>query len=303
MDRFRYDTILFRRPLATIGRFYCRADRPDFEQTGPIHAHLFVFPRTSVSITHSGASSVVADPNVAMFYNEAQEYRRGRISPEGDLCYWFAVEPPSILDAIEPLDPAVRERPERPYPFSCGPCGPSRYLALRQLIGYLRREKSPDPLYVEEAALGLLGGLVRDAYAARGRQSRAGARAERAHAEVAEAAKAEIARRLYRPLALADIARSVGVSPFHLSRVFRRKTGATVHSYLNQLRLREGAALLSESKAGLTEIALALGYSSHSHFTQAFHRAFGLTPSRLRERLVGRPRRNLRGEQEPDSAA
>ena len=36
----------------------------------------------------------------------------------------------------------------------------------------------------------------------------------------------------------------------------------------------------------LTSIALVHGFDSHSHFTAAFHRAFGVPPSRLRGAVV-----------------
>jgi len=39
---------------------------------------------------------------------------------------------------------------------------------------------------------------------------------------------------------------------------------------------------LLRSRRGLTEIALDLGYASHSHFTSAFRNYFGITPSRYR---------------------
>jgi AraC-like DNA-binding protein len=56
----------------------------------------------------------------------------------------------------------------------------------------------------------------------------------------------------------------------------------TIHQYLLQLRLREGAAAVLEGERDLTALGLRLGFSHHSHFTEAFRRAFGVPPSRLR---------------------
>jgi AraC-like DNA-binding protein len=49
------------------------------------------------------------------------------------------------------------------------------------------------------------------------------------------------------------------------------------------LRVRSSLELLLGSDDILT-VAIALGYSSHSHFTAAFRRAFGLSPSEWRTR-------------------
>jgi AraC-like DNA-binding protein len=65
--------------------------------------------------------------------------------------------------------------------------------------------------------------------------------------------------------------------------VFRAETGFALHEYRSQLRLR---AALDRVDAGveLLTVAHELGYSSHSHFTRFFTRAFGIPPSRLRVR-------------------
>jgi AraC-like DNA-binding protein len=44
----------------------------------------------------------------------------------------------------------------------------------------------------------------------------------------------------------------------------------------------------TEPRASLTELALDLGFSSHSHLTAAFHREFGVPPSEARRRTTAR---------------
>jgi len=84
------------------------------------------------------------------------------------------------------------------------------------------------------------------------------------------------------PLRLDHIARAVGSSPAYLTDVFRRVEGVPLHKYLVQLRLAR--ALLELPHADdLTELALRLGFSSHSHFAASFRRAFGCTPSAFRD--------------------
>ncbi len=85
-------------------------------------------------------------------------------------------------------------------------------------------------------------------------------------------------------IGLADVARHAGASPAYLTDVFRRVEGVPLHRYLVQLRLARALVELSDA-SDLTNLALALGFSSHSHFTAAFRRAFGCTPSQCRESL------------------
>src|SRR5690606_377267 len=84
------------------------------------------------------------------------------------------------------------------------------------------------------------------------------------------------------PIRLADIGRAVGASPAHLTHVFRRGDGASLHRYLTQLRLSRALVELPHA-SDLTTLALDVGFSSHSHFTAAFRQAFGCTPSMFRQ--------------------
>jgi AraC-like DNA-binding protein len=85
---------------------------------------------------------------------------------------------------------------------------------------------------------------------------------------------------------LDSIALHVGCSPYHLSRVFRRASGRTLHAYLTHLRLREWLPRALEPGSDLAAVAFESGFSSHSHFTATFRQTFGLTPSGLR-RVAG----------------
>lgn len=82
-------------------------------------------------------------------------------------------------------------------------------------------------------------------------------------------------------LSLAEIAAAVGCSPTHITRLFRLQEGVPLHRY--GLRLRLSRALVSLRRCeDITDLALELGFSSHSHFTTAFRLAFGMTPSAYR---------------------
>jgi AraC family transcriptional regulator len=98
---------------------------------------------------------------------------------------------------------------------------------------------------------------------------------------LAEGVQHELATRFAEPLSLEAIGSRCGASVFHLSRVFRAVTGTTVHRALTRVRLRAALLEIAEGR-DLTEVALAVGFSSHSHLSTAFYREYGLPPSRLR---------------------
>ncbi|KAF1004545.1 MAG: Right origin-binding protein [Luteibacter sp.] len=88
-------------------------------------------------------------------------------------------------------------------------------------------------------------------------------------------------------LALADVARAVGVSPYHLARVFQSVTGCPVVRYLRARRLSEAARQLADGARDILSVALAAGYGSHEAFTRAFREQFGRTPEDVRQHGLG----------------
>lgn len=88
--------------------------------------------------------------------------------------------------------------------------------------------------------------------------------------------------RFAEPLRTAEIAREVAVHPAHLARVFRRCFLVPMGAYVRRLRLEWVARELVGSDVALAELALAAGFADQSHFTRAFKRYSGLTPSAYR---------------------
>ena len=86
-------------------------------------------------------------------------------------------------------------------------------------------------------------------------------------------------------LGLDALARQAGCSPFHLARLFRRACGTTFSDYRIRLRLALALERLAQGADDLAALAGSLGFSHHSHFSAAFRRQLGMTPSDARERL------------------
>lgn len=163
------------------------------------------------------------------------------------------------------------------FTFSHGPSDPVSYLEQRRLIDYLRVSRRADPLRVEETVLRLLARAVRRAAGVRRT-----AGPHRRQRDLVADARLFVALHARERLRLSDLASHLSCSVFHLCRSFRAVEGTTIHAYQHDLRLRRALEDVTERGADLTSIALELGYSSHSHFTAAFRRRFGLTPSAFR---------------------
>jgi AraC-like DNA-binding protein len=83
---------------------------------------------------------------------------------------------------------------------------------------------------------------------------------------------------------ITELATSVGFSPSHFFRMFRKSFGMTPHSYIMRRRLSLAQELLTKTDLGLAEIALKAGFSDQSHFCRSFHRFTGLPPRAFRMR-------------------
>ena len=80
---------------------------------------------------------------------------------------------------------------------------------------------------------------------------------------------------------LSDLAKYANWSPFYLLRVFHQEVGLPPHAYLESIRIRAAQRHL-ERDMPLVQIAYETGFSSQSHFTNAFKRFIGVTPGRYR---------------------
>jgi len=87
-----------------------------------------------------------------------------------------------------------------------------------------------------------------------------------------------IDERLHQDLSLAEIAALTGLRQRQFSTLFRRAFGVSPYRFLIERRLQHGARLLTESQTEIAEIALRVGFSSQSHFSEAFRKRFRITP-------------------------
>jgi AraC family transcriptional regulator len=79
-------------------------------------------------------------------------------------------------------------------------------------------------------------------------------------------------------ISLHDLAELVGLSPRHLCRSFKQAMGISPYQYILKERIERSKALLRMGRNSVAEVALSVGFSNQSHFTDAFHKHTGTTP-------------------------
>ncbi len=79
-----------------------------------------------------------------------------------------------------------------------------------------------------------------------------------------------------------DLSRKVGINQMKLKTGFKELFQTTVFGYLSDLRMQEAKRLLLDHNLPVAEVADKVGYKHPHHFTAAFKRKFGVTPSALK---------------------
>lgn len=80
-----------------------------------------------------------------------------------------------------------------------------------------------------------------------------------------------------------SVAKAVGISPSHFSRLLKEAKGRTFTDLLNQYRIERASSLLVRTSRTLAEIAGESGFCDQSYFSKVFRRYKGQTPARYRE--------------------
>jgi YesN/AraC family two-component response regulator len=85
-------------------------------------------------------------------------------------------------------------------------------------------------------------------------------------------------------IALEDVCKHFGYSRSYISHVFKKRTGQSFREYLTKLRLDDAESLLKYSNLTVTEIALSVGFSDSTYFSNVFKANVGISPSAYRKK-------------------
>lgn len=98
-------------------------------------------------------------------------------------------------------------------------------------------------------------------------------------------AKTYINQNFSRELTLDDVSRSVNISPYYFSKLFKEEAGENFIEYLTRVRIAHARELLKNPALSIKEICVMSGYSDPNYFSRIFKKQEDVTPSEYRERL------------------
>ena len=93
-------------------------------------------------------------------------------------------------------------------------------------------------------------------------------------------AKEIIISRMIEPPTLVQLSKEVDISLKKLKQGFKQVYGTSVFSFLIDYKMQVSKRLLSSGKYNVNEVAFKLGYSTATHFINAFKKKFGTTPKK-----------------------
>jgi len=96
------------------------------------------------------------------------------------------------------------------------------------------------------------------------------------------AVRAYVEMHLHQQISLADMAAVAGLSSFHFLRSFKGSLGSTPAQYVMDRRMERARYLLKIGNTTVSEIGISVGFEDVSHFSRAFRRVVGVTPSAFR---------------------
>lgn len=287
----RHLDVLFAGSVATITDITCTCPRSPCGPERQASAYELVFVRTGIFVKHHSVTQrreIAAQPAHVLLLNRGESYRISHPSSRGDSCTVIAYDAETVRRMADAHASKLGITHGRPFPISHTVLTPSLALRFQRLRVRLRTATiTPDEVTAEaatllaivlEAAWAQYRDLLRQARFGRSRRRR----------DITETVKEALARHPAATTSLQDLATYVGVSPFYLARTFRHEAGLPIHQYLLRVRLGTALERMSDASVRLSAIALDTGFSSPSHFTSAFKKAFGVAPTEWRALALSR---------------
>lgn len=92
-----------------------------------------------------------------------------------------------------------------------------------------------------------------------------------------------IRRNLDRDISRSEIAEAIYLNPEYLSRLFKKETGIALNEFIVREKIEQAKSMLKGTNIPVSLIALKMGYTNFSYFSQVFKRHTGLSPLEYRQ--------------------
>ena len=144
-----------------------------------------------------------------------------------------------------------------------------------------------NPLFVEETALLVFNNIVQTAYENWGKKLKPKSqKTYHRHLNIVHQTQEILNHSFENSISLEYLANELNCSVYHLCRTYHRITGSSIHQTINQLRLRRAVHHIAETHDDFATLGISLGYSDHSHFSQAFRKSYGFSPSQFKQQII-----------------
>ncbi len=108
---------------------------------------------------------------------------------------------------------------------------------------------------------------------------------DKKHVGMVKRAREYILDNYHQPIKVEDIAKSLFISPSHLSRLFRQELNSTVLEYLTRVRIEKAFELLKSNEYSIEKVSGLVGFKYSSYFVRIFKKHVGMTPLTYRNKL------------------
>jgi AraC family transcriptional regulator len=249
----------------------CKRPRVDCGGTQGAEPARFIFTRRGSFAVHVGARTYFARPGQAILLQKNVEYRISHPDIDGcDCCTDIWIDD-AMLDSLDMIGVATAPCREFSHDLQF------QKTHVEMMLGFRHGGGMPDE--AEEVLFDTLDSLLQSCAATRPRARQAGMARQVARVEEA------IIGNTGENLDVHKLAQLAGCSSFHLCRIFRNSTGQSLRQFRLQHRLGNALGRLGDGEEDLAALACDVGFSSHSHMTEAFRQSLGISPSELREDL------------------
>ena len=114
-------------------------------------------------------------------------------------------------------------------------------------------------------------------------QQAQGGESGRVSNHIVDRIQAYIAEHYAEKLTLTGIASQFYISPYYLSRLFKKSINLSLIEYINGVRIKAAQNLIEKSNESISDIAEKTGFMTTAHFRRVFKDATGLSPQQYRQ--------------------
>lgn len=104
--------------------------------------------------------------------------------------------------------------------------------------------------------------------------------------KVIDMAQEYIRNNYSKDISLDDVSRTVNISPYYFSKIFKEGAGEGFVEYLTRIRIDKAKDLLTTTGCSMKEIGSMVGYADPNYFSRTFKKNVGVTPTEYKERRI-----------------